>query len=366
MRGRWKTSFEIGVRTPGARYRVVVRPGLLTQARRELKKLAGGPVFVITNDRVWSYWGAALQQGLRGLHPAVIRIPEGEEHKSLATVEFIAGELVRNRADRGTLLVGFGGGVVGDITGFVASIYLRGVPYVQIPTTLLAQIDSSIGGKTGVNLRAGKNLVGTFYQPRRVLIDPTVLRTVPERELRAGLYEAMKCAIIRSRPLFDFLEQNRQAVLARDAEALTRVIHDCLSIKARVVAADEKEKDLRRILNFGHTVGHALEAGTSYRHFLHGEAVAWGMRASTLIAQERRMISIVEAARIHALLMSYGPLPTLLRLEPAHLATRLLADKKTSGGVLHFVLPERIGKVRVVAGIDSEAVVRALEALMKE
>ena len=281
-------------------------------------------------------------------------------------MEFITGELVRAGADRGTLLVGFGGGVIGDITGFVASVYLRGVECVHIPTTLLAQIDSSVGGKTGVNLRAGKNLVGTFHHPRRVIVDPEVLGTLPERELRAGLYEAIKCAVIRSRPLFDFLEQNREALLAKDRPALTRVIHDCLAIKARVVSEDEKERDLRRILNFGHTVGHALEAETSYRYFLHGEAVAWGMRAATLIAEERRMIRTIEAARIHALLMGYGRLPALVRLEPVHLAARLSADKKTRNGVLHFVLPERIGKVRVVAGVEDQAVARALEALMNE
>ncbi len=359
-------SFEIHVRVRGARYGVLVAPGVLGRLRRELGRLERTRICVITNDRVWGYWGATLEQGLHGLRRVIIRIPDGEEHKSLATIEFLASELLRVGADRGALLVGFGGGVVGDITGFLASIYLRGVDYVHVPTTLLAQIDSSLGGKTGVNLRAGKNLLGTFYHPRRVIVDPEVLRTLPGRELQAGIYEAIKCGVIRSRPLFEFLERNREPILGKNLEALTRVIHDCLSIKARVVSEDEKERDLRRILNFGHTLGHALESETGYRYFLHGEAVAWGMRAATLIAEERRMIRLVEAARIHALLMGYGRLPALVRLEPSHLVARLTADKKTRNGVLHFVLPERIGKVRIVSGVDDQAVVRALDTLMRE
>lgn len=357
---------EIHVKIPGRRYRVRVEPGLIGRVGRELRNLKHSRICVITNDRVWGHWGSALEKGLRGLQPTIIRIPDGEEHKNLGTVEFLTGELARMGADRGTLLVSLGGGVIGDITGFVAAVYLRGVNCVHIPTTLLAQVDSSVGGKTGVNLRAGKNLVGAFHHPRLVLVDPEVLMTLPERELRSGLFEAIKCGVILSRPLFEFLERSREALLAKDLPSLTRVIHDCLAIKARVVSQDETEGDLRRILNFGHTVGHALEAETAYHYFLHGEAVAWGMRVATLVAEDMRMIRSVPAARIHALTMGYGPLPRLIRLEPANLTARLAVDKKTRDGVVHFVLPEQIGRVKVVAGVKAQLVEQALETLMKE
>jgi 3-dehydroquinate synthase len=353
----------IRVRIPGGSYPVIVEAGILRRAGQALKKLGDRRIFVITNDQVWSYWGSALEKGLHGLHPTVIRVPDGEQNKTLATVEAITEDLVRARADRTALLLSLGGGVIGDIAGFVAAIYLRGVDYVHIPTTLLAQVDSAVGGKTGVNLRSGKNLVGSFHHPKMVLVDPKVLGTLPERELRAGLFEAIKCGVIRDKPLFDFLEKKADDVLSGKPPALTRVIHDCLALKARVVSADEKEHGLRRILNFGHTVGHALEAETSYRYFLHGEAVAWGMRAATRIAEERGMMRGADAARIHALILRYGPVPPMVQLRPEDLATRLLADKKTRHGVVHFVLPQRIGAVKVVPDVPTEAVERAIASL---
>ncbi len=358
---------EIHVRTPGGSYDVLVERGALARAGRELRKLAAGrPWVVITNNIVWKHWGRALDAALAPHKYSLVRIPAGEDQKNLATTERVCEELVRCGADRTSLLIGFGGGVLGDLAAFVASVFLRGVEYVHIPTTLLAQIDSSMGGKTGVNLRAGKNLVGTFHQPRRVLADPEVLRTLPERELRAGLYEAVKCGVIRSRRLFDFLDRRREKILRKDPDVLAELVRQCVEIKAWVVARDEKEAGLRRILNFGHTIGHALEAETRYRHFLHGEAVAWGLRAATLIAQEMGLIRKAEAARIHELVMSFGPLPPLVRVPPARLATRLLADKKTRSGVVHFILPEGIGKVRVVTGVEARSVARALDHLRNE
>jgi 3-dehydroquinate synthase len=353
----------IRVRIPGGSYPVIIEAGLLRHAGAALKKLNPRRICVITNDQVWSYWGAALEKGLAGMHAAVIRVPDGEQHKNLATVETIAEELVKARADRGALLVSLGGGVIGDIAGFVAAIYLRGVDYVHIPTTLLAQVDSAVGGKTGVNLRAGKNLIGSFHHPKMVLVDPQVLGTLPERELRAGLFEAIKCGVIRDKALFDFLEKKAGDVLSGNMPALTRVIHDCLALKARVVAADEKEHGVRRILNFGHTVGHALEAETAYRYFLHGEAVAWGMRAATRIAEDRGMIRGADAERVHALILRYGPVPPLVQLRPDDLAARLLTDKKTRQGVVHFVLPQKIGAVKVVPDVPTEAVERAIAGL---
>lgn len=356
----------IRVRVPGGSYPVIVEPGILRKAGQAIKKLKPTRVCVITNDQVWSYWGAALEKGLAGMHAAIIRIPDGEPNKNLNTVESIAEELIRARADRGALLVSLGGGVIGDITGFAAAIYLRGVEYMHIPTTLLAQVDSCIGGKTGVNLRSGKNLIGSFHHPKLVLVDPQVLGTLPQRELNAGLFEAIKCGVIRDKKLFDFLELHAGDVLTGKLPALTRVIHDCLALKARVVGEDEKEHGVRRILNFGHTIGHALEAETSYRYFLHGEAVAWGMRAATRIAEDRGMIRGSDAARIHALILRYGPVPPLaqLQINPGDLSARLLSDKKTRSGVVHFVLPEQIGTVKVVPGIPTETVERVIHGLV--
>ncbi|MGH9784288.1 MAG: 3-dehydroquinate synthase, partial [Terriglobia bacterium] len=293
-------------------------------------------------------------------------ISPGERFKRLVTVEKITDLLAARGAERSSLLVVFGGGVVGDIGGFAASVYLRGIDYVQIPTTLLAQVDSAIGGKTGVNLAVGKNLVGTFYQPRMVLSDPKVLQTLPPRQLRAGLFEAVKCAVIGDPALFKFLETERARILRCDAKALREVIRASAALKARVVSQDEKESGLRRVLNFGHTAGHALEAATKYRHFLHGEAVAWGMLAATRLAAEHGRLSIEEAARIHDLIVSYGPVPSLEPGAPASLAAHLAVDKKVRDGKLHFILPRAIGEVEVVAEIAPREVVGVIRQLAKE
>ena len=369
-------SNEITVKTAGGAYGVLVEPGALSRLAAELSNgglkaaatpsrpepAAQRPLFVITDSNVWKYWGRAFDAAVSPLRYGLIKIRPGEEQKKLETVERISERLVALGADRGSLLIAFGGGVVGDIGGFVASVYLRGVDYVQAPTTLLAQIDSSVGGKTGVNLRCGKNLVGSFYQPKRVIADPRVFRTLPQRELRAGLYEAIKCGALR-RSLFVFIEKRREALLRKDPEALAELVRSCVRLKARVVTRDEREGGLRRILNLGHTVGHALESETGYRHFLHGEAVAWGLRAATLLAEDRGMIRPAEAARIHALVKAMGPLPPLPPISAARLASRLLADKKTRGGAVHFVLPEAIGKVHIVTGIAPRSVARVLERL---
>jgi 3-dehydroquinate synthase len=284
----------------------------------------------------------------------------------MATVEKIAQQLAAHGAERSSLLLVLGGGVVGDLGGFAASIFLRGIGYVQIPTTFLAQVDSAIGGKTGVNLVIGKNLVGTFYQPRMVLTDPLVLRTLPERELRAGLFEAVKCAVIGDPDLFEFLWVARRSVLSGNPAALAHVIRACASLKGRVVSRDEKEGDLRRILNFGHTVGHALEAATHYRRFLHGEAVAWGMLAATRLAVQQRLLSTAEAARISTLVTAYGPVPSLKNVDAAAVGRHLGVDKKVRDGKLHFVLPRRIGEVTIVGGIPASQAMAVLEELIQQ
>jgi 3-dehydroquinate synthase len=251
---------------------------------------------------------------------------------------------------------------VGDVTGLLASLYMRGLDVVQIPTTVLAQVDASIGGKTGVNLRAGKNLVGTFHHPRMVLIDPAVLATLPDREFRAGLYEALKCGVIGKPELFHALERVDVKELRRDAAKLEWVIAESVRLKAEVVASDEREHGLRRVLNFGHTIGHALEAETQYRHFLHGEAVAWGMIAAARIAAAVERTDDTSASRIADAVRRLGPLPKV-QVPSRNILRLLKSDKKTRDGVVHFVLPREIGKVEVVNDVPERVVLEAMDEL---
>jgi len=306
---------------------------------------------ILSSPRVWRYWGsriAASIPGKRAKHP--ILFDDRESAKRLATVEEIARKMVRAGADRHALVIAVGGGVVGDVAGFAAASYLRGVQLVQIPTTLVAQVDSSIGGKTGVNLPEGKNLVGAFYPAKLVIVDPDMLRTLPHRELRSGLYEVVKYGAIADPALFDFLEKRMPALLRRDGKALSRVIEPCIRIKADVVAKDEREGGLRQILNFGHTLGHALETATGYRRFLHGEAIGWGMIAASLLAVATDHLSEGEALRIMRLVAAVGPLPELGKIRAAELRPILAGDKKARGGRVLWVLPRRIGKTEW--GID--------------
>ncbi len=297
-----------------------------------------------------------------GVQHQVLEFPDGERYKTLAAVEELGARLVQRGADRNTVIIAFGGGVVGDVAGFLASIYMRGIDFVQVPTTLLAQVDAALGGKTGVNLREGKNLLGTFHQPRAVLTDPGVLTTLPEREYRSGLYEALKCGIIRRREIFEFMEKERDKVLQRDPAALEWLITECVRVKADVVAADERESGERRILNFGHSIGHALESETGYKQFLHGEAVAWGMVAAAMIAAAMQKTDSDTARRIISAVLAYATLP---KVEPRgkKIAHRLQADKKTRDGHVHFVLPREIGSVEIVPDVPERAIVQAVEEL---
>ncbi len=345
-------------------YPALIESGLLRRTGEKLVAVLGGkrPVYVVSNLTVRKHWGPALAESIdkAGLRFDLFDMGDGERHKTMQTVEELAGRLVKAGADRSAVLVAFGGGVVGDVAGFLASIYMRGIDVVQVPTTLVAQLDSSIGGKTGVNLRAGKNLLGTFHQPRAVLVDPDLLSTLPEREYRSGLYEALKCGVIRNRAIFEFMEQKRDAILRRDSAALEWLITECIRVKAEVVAADEREAGLRRILNFGHTVGHALEAETAYRHFLHGEAVAWGMIAASMIAAALQKTDSVNAQRVISAVLAYAPLPRI-STRPRNVLRRLKADKKTVNGVVHFILPTEIGKVEVVSDVPERTVLQAVE-----
>ena len=322
-------------------------------------------IFVITSPTVRRHWGETLEQALKRkkLNYSILEMSDGEPAKKLETVEQLAEQMVEAGADRNALLVAFGGGVIGDCAGFLASIFMRGIPVVQVPTTVLAQVDASIGGKTGVNLRAGKNLIGTFHQPKAVLVDPAVLATLDEREFRAGLYESLKCGVIRDKKLFEFMVRSAKKILRRDRKALERVITDSVRVKAEVVAADERESDLRRILNFGHTIGHALEAATGYTQLLHGEAVAWGMLAVTNIARNAGFCDPAIARHILEGIMSYGGLPRP-KARPDEVMTLIKSDKKTVGGKTHWVVPIKVGGVTISSEVPLEVVRRSMEHIL--
>lgn len=352
---------SFAVATPQRTYSAVVERGVLERAFEFVPPHAGA-LFVLTTEDVWRFHGARLRLGR---DPEVLFFPGGEERKRLATVEALAEEMAARGGDRSSVLAAFGGGIVGDVGGFLAAVFMRGIPVVQIPTTLLAQVDAGVGGKTGVNLTAGKNLVGAFHQPLAALIDPQVLDTLPEREYRAGLFEVLKCGIIRSASLFALLVERRQEVMARAPEVVERMIAESVRIKAEVVSADERESDLRRILNFGHTIGHALEAETGYARFLHGEAVGFGMRAAVFLAERAGCLPGAEAAQMRRAIEWYGPVPSLEGITAEALTARLKRDKKTVQGRVHFVLPERVGQVRVVTGLDDSVIRAAIEDALR-
>jgi 3-dehydroquinate synthase len=351
------------VETPSASYRAVVERGGAGRAARYLPERRG-KTFVVSTADVWLHQGAAIERGLAGIPYERIFLPGGEERKRLAPLEEAAEEMVRRGGDRGSLMVAFGGGIVTDMGGFLASIFMRGIPVVQVPTTLLAQVDAAIGGKTGVNLVTGKNLIGTFHQPLAVVIDPALLDTLPEREYRAGLWEIVKAGIIRDAALFDFLEAHSADVLARSAEAVDRIIADAVRMKAEVVSADEREGGLRKILNLGHTFGHALEAETGYTRFLHGEAVAFGIRAAVFLAQATGYLSAEDSVRILETIELYGPIPPLDGVAPERLLARLVHDKKTVRGMVHFVVPVRIGEAKVISAAEERAALDAIRAAL--
>jgi 3-dehydroquinate synthase len=348
------------VDTPQRRYPAIVERGVLERVGEYIPADAG-KLFVITTPEVWRHHCSRLAAGLAGRSHEILVFPGGEERKRLASVEELAEDMVRRGGDRSSMVIAFGGGIVGDVGGFLAAIFMRGIPVLQIPTTLLAQMDAAIGGKTGVDLVCGKNLVGCFHQPIAVLIDPDVLATLSEREYRAGLFEILKSAVIRSPELFRLLQERREDVLARQPQVVEQMISDCVRIKAEVVSADERESGLRMILNFGHTVGHALEAETGYARFLHGEAVGFGMRAAVYLAERTGRLSAEDAVDILNAIDMYGPLPALEGVTADALATRLLIDKKSIKGQVHWVLPERIGEVKIVTGVDDLVVRSAIQ-----
>lgn len=350
-------SVQLGRRS----YAIKIAPDLLKTIGAECTRLKLGERCAIITDRnAGKFFARTVFNSLMraGFSPLLITVPAGETAKSLRTVEHCYNQLAAHRIERKSFIIALGGGVVGDLAGFVAATYLRGIPFVQIPTTLLSQVDSSVGGKTGVNLRAGKNLVGAFYQPRLVLCDLDTLKTLPEREFRAGLAEVIKYGIIFDEKLFASLERNLHKILKRDKNVLAPIIARCCEIKAEVVSADETENGLRAILNFGHTIGHAIENSFGYGKFLHGEAIAIGQTAEAKLSQNILGLDVCDVRQIEALFTRYG-LPTRIKLSAAQkkkffAAMRL--DKKASNGEVKFVLARKIGQVEFGQRVPPQAI----------
>jgi 3-dehydroquinate synthase len=358
---RMAPAIRIDVHTPSARYPIDIGDGVAASLPHVLRSV-GAPArrFVVSSASIWEQHGDAMT-GVSQDEP--ILLPEGERYKTTATVMRIYDALIRASADRATCLIAFGGGVVGDITGFAAATYLRGVPVVHVPTTLLAQVDSATGGKTGVNHPLGKNLIGAYHQPLAVVVDPRFLATLPRREFRAGLYEVIKYGIIASRPLFERVAGDLPRLFARESDALVPVIAESCRIKAEVVGQDEREAGPRRALNFGHTAGHALEAVTKYRRFRHGEAVAYGMLVAAELGVRRGTFAPADREALAALIAKMGPLPPLGDLSAGDLIQAMSRDKKVVAGTLHFVLPAGIGATRVVTDVTPGELTQALEAV---
>jgi 3-dehydroquinate synthase len=357
------TPVYVNVSPPGSpRYRIAVGGGLLARLDTLLAGAGcAGRRVVISSPAVWKALQARLPVAIAGQEPVLM--PDGERHKHLATVARLYDGLLRANADRGTVVVAIGGGVVGDTAGFAAATFLRGLPIVHVPTTLLAQVDSAIGGKVGVNHPQGKNLIGAFYQPRAVFIDPRSLDTLPRREFRAGLYEVIKYGVIASAGLFERLRTSLAAIVARADDVLVPIVAECCAIKAGVVERDEREQGERRHLNFGHTIGHALEAVTAYRRFRHGEAVGYGMLAAARLALTRRAIGRAAHDALRELVAAMGPMPPVADLSATEALAAVRRDKKVVRGTLHFVLPTDIGRVEIVNDVSERELLAAMRAL---
>jgi 3-dehydroquinate synthase len=345
---------ELGERS----YDISIGNNILDNIGDALKSLALSPrAAVVSNPTVLELYGERVSNSIKeaGFDLLTVTIPDGEEYKDLLWLQHIYDELLSHKLDRSSALIALGGGVIGDMTGFAASTYMRGIAYIQVPTTLLAQVDSSVGGKTGVNHKLGKNMIGTFWQPRLVWVDIETLKTLPERELLAGLAEVIKYGVIYDRELFDFLADNRDSIRSLDSEALTHIVQRSCEIKAEVVAKDEREAGLRAILNYGHTIGHAIETVTEYKRFLHGEAVAIGMYLEAKLSRMLDLIDEGQVSQIKNVIGSYGlpsEKPASINAHSIFLSMQL--DKKAVAGELKFILPEKIGGVRIHKGVSED------------
>jgi len=355
-----KIRVELGERS----YDIATGSDILDGIGENLKSFGFSPkTAIVSNPTVFSLYGKRVSTSVKkaGFDLITVIIPDGEEYKDLLWLQHIYNELLTHKLDRSSLLIALGGGVIGDITGFAASTYMRGISYVQVPTTLLAQVDSSVGGKTGVNHKLGKNMIGTFWQPRLVWIDIETLKTLPRKELLAGLAEVIKYGVIYDEELFHFLEDYKDKILSLDIAALIHIVKRSCEIKADVVSKDERESGLRAILNYGHTIGHAIETVTGYRRFLHGEAVAIGMYLEAKLSQMLNLIGKAQVFRIKALIDSYG-LPSEMPqdIDTKGILLSMQLDKKAVAGILKFILPEKIGRVRIEKGVAEKSIRQAL------
>ena len=357
------TPVRIDVNTASTVSTLWVGEGITDQLTTLLDAHRVGPRrFVVSNPLVWRLHGEQLQRALGGAVEPIL-IPDGERYKNLQSVSRIYDALIKGGADRGSVLSAIGGGVIGDTAGFAAATSLRGITLIQVPTTLLAQVDSSVGGKVGVNLPVGKNLVGAFHQPAIAVIDPLLLKTLPRREFRSGLYEVVKYGMIASRSLFDLIAGDTSRVFNRDPHVLVPAIVESCRIKAHVVTEDERESGLRRILNYGHTIGHALEAVTKYRVFRHGEAIAYGMLGAADLAVERGALAERERQALAKLIAELGPLPSVADLPIPEVMAAIKRDKKVVHGRLHFVLAIEIGATMTIDDVTEDELRAVLRRL---
>lgn len=348
--GMSKSSQRVVVSLGPRSYDIVIKQGLINEVASQLHRIASPSLIGVVTDRnvAGHYLPTVLKQCEQaGFVPVPIVLPPGEKSKTLATVEQILDVLARKRFERKSLLIALGGGVIGDLTGFAAAIYQRGIPFIQVPTTLVAQVDSSVGGKTGVDHRLGKNLIGAFHQPKAVWIDPLLLRTLPKRELVAGLAEVIKYGIIADKKFFAYLERTMPVLLKRDSQSMMQVVKRSCEIKAQVVAEDEQESDRRRILNCGHTIGHALEALGGYRSLIHGEAVGIGLVLEADLARHQGYCDSKTVDRIRSLVLAAGLSDRLTSRAMEKVWAAMQHDKKVSQGKVVGVWPEAIGRVRI-------------------
>ena len=343
-------------------YPIHIGADLVGRAELYRPYLSGGSAAIVTNEVVAPLYLPNLRQALQGAKITEIVVPDGEQTKSWDTLEHVFDALLGARCGRDTLLIALGGGVVGDLAGFAAAVYQRGIPFLQVPTTLLAQVDSSVGGKTAINHARGKNMIGAFHQPLAVVSDVTTLDTLPDRELRAGLAEVIKHALALDLAFVEWLEANVEKLVRRERAALTYAIRRCCELKATIVAADEREAGVRALLNFGHTFGHAIEAATGYGSWLHGEAIAAGMVMAAELSSSLKLIAPAEVARVRQLVERAG-LPTHgPALAPERLMELMAGDKKAAEGKLRFVVLESIGHAVLKGGIDERRVGEAIVA----
>lgn len=351
---------ELGERS----YPIHIGKGLLDNAALILPHIAGSRVAIVSNDTVAPLYLERLAGQLQAYDPLPIILPDGEQYKTLDSLNRIFTALLENRCDRKVTLIALGGGVIGDITGYAAASYMRGVPFIQVPTTLLSQVDSSVGGKTGVNHPLGKNMIGAFYQPGCVLIDTDSLNTLPDNELSAGLAEVIKYGLIHDMSFFQWLEENMDKLLARDSEAVIEAVYRSCDNKARVVAADEREAGSRALLNYGHTFGHAIEAGMGYGKWLHGEAVAAGMVMANDLSRRLGWLNEQDCQRAEALIKKARlPVRAPKDLSVGRMLELMAVDKKVEAGVINLVLLKALGKAVVTHDYDEQSLQQTLDSL---